>query len=630
MAGPPPGEDVSAALDRFATLLAKLPWIDRELLVLDAVVPVVATTWRVTDARGRSLPLHGTRHDLLLAASGGHPITVAGEWDGYGLWPLAAWSEGRPVPLVERARMSELLRTAILGTGQTPPASERADGGPVDELVARAVDMARPGRIDRERALLLQAGGEAILRRAARQHADVAPAGPAAAPEVLRPTGARLADLLRRAFDDGPTEVLIEALQRMGHAGIRLPEALLPVALGRGGDETRAALRPVMGERGRWLARQREEWAWALAPSLSPDHELSLDADARFADGTAAERRTLLAIARRADPPRARRWIESGWKQEKAEQRLAFLQVMGTGIAAEDEPLLEAMLGDRSTAVRLAAAQLAWRIPGSAIAERVSARVEALVSHRAPATGGLVGRLRSMVGGAAAGTLEVTLPPDTWDPGWSRDGFVEQPPQGVGRRQFWLAQLLVAVSPARLAERLAVAPAQLVSLAASHELAAALLDGMTAGALHHHAHEFYAPLWDWWRSGGDDRASHLTAEPLEALTPRLSPGDLEPRAVALVEGEEQLKLLHLVPRPWPERLSRAVLARLDEVRPSWTWLVPAAALGIAPEHLPEHLPVPPIPDGAEVDFRTRAALRLLDQLQSIARLRRNLHQEIRS
>ena len=36
----------------------------------------------------------------LLAASGGQPLAVFGEWDGEALWPLSAMAEGRFLPLV--------------------------------------------------------------------------------------------------------------------------------------------------------------------------------------------------------------------------------------------------------------------------------------------------------------------------------------------------------------------------------------------------------------------------------------------------------------------------------------------------------------------------------------------------
>jgi hypothetical protein len=53
----------------------------------------------VVDAEGRALGLVGDRHDLLLAWSGGHPVTLVAEWDGYALAPLAAWSPPRVLAL---------------------------------------------------------------------------------------------------------------------------------------------------------------------------------------------------------------------------------------------------------------------------------------------------------------------------------------------------------------------------------------------------------------------------------------------------------------------------------------------------------------------------------------------------
>lgn len=100
----PAGRAVGANLEAFADSLARLPWHDRELLVLDRVVPVVArrgdaTTTLLVDDEAHALPLRGEVHDLLLAVSGGHPIAVAGEWDGYALRALVAEIEGRRVDL---------------------------------------------------------------------------------------------------------------------------------------------------------------------------------------------------------------------------------------------------------------------------------------------------------------------------------------------------------------------------------------------------------------------------------------------------------------------------------------------------------------------------------------------------
>lgn len=110
--------------------------------------------------------------------------------------------------------MSDLLRTAILGTGHVDGASLELSGSAADVLVERL------GLSERERALLLRAGGYATLRRAAmlpaKRNVDVEPA-----PEETRPpTSPRLSALLAALFDRGETAVLREALERVARAGL--------------------------------------------------------------------------------------------------------------------------------------------------------------------------------------------------------------------------------------------------------------------------------------------------------------------------------------------------------------------------------------------------------------------------
>ena len=71
---PPTG--VAAALDAWAAALAADPWLRSWPVVLTDVVPVVdGDGWWLVDASG-SLPLRGAGEWELLAASGGHPVTV--------------------------------------------------------------------------------------------------------------------------------------------------------------------------------------------------------------------------------------------------------------------------------------------------------------------------------------------------------------------------------------------------------------------------------------------------------------------------------------------------------------------------------------------------------------------------
>ncbi|NHZ62686.1 SWIM zinc finger family protein [Massilia sp. CCM 8694] len=88
---------LDASLAACADALARNPFLERFPLLLDAVVPHAGQAPHLACADGRILPLHALFRHLwpLLALSGGHPVTVMGEWDGYGIVPLAVFAEGR-------------------------------------------------------------------------------------------------------------------------------------------------------------------------------------------------------------------------------------------------------------------------------------------------------------------------------------------------------------------------------------------------------------------------------------------------------------------------------------------------------------------------------------------------------
>jgi hypothetical protein len=99
--GPPAGGTVAGLLACWAAALAADPWLDSWPAVLD-VTPVRAPVRAVCDGGGDAVPLHPDAGHCwtLFALSGGHPVTVAGEWTPRGLWPLTGWDEaGRAVPL---------------------------------------------------------------------------------------------------------------------------------------------------------------------------------------------------------------------------------------------------------------------------------------------------------------------------------------------------------------------------------------------------------------------------------------------------------------------------------------------------------------------------------------------------
>ena len=93
--GPPDAGTIAGLLAGYAAAVAEDPWLDGWPAVL-RVTPGRAPGPVVSDAAGDALPLHpdaGTGWTLL-ALSGGHPVTMAGEWTPRGLWPLTGWDEG--------------------------------------------------------------------------------------------------------------------------------------------------------------------------------------------------------------------------------------------------------------------------------------------------------------------------------------------------------------------------------------------------------------------------------------------------------------------------------------------------------------------------------------------------------
>jgi SWIM zinc finger len=111
----PAGADAAALLAGYATALEQDPWLTvwPALLTGTPVPPDGArdgaraldggrpgNRWRLLDPGGVALPL-ADRDSLwtLLAVSGGHPVTVAGEWHPDGLLPLAVWHRDRAVAL---------------------------------------------------------------------------------------------------------------------------------------------------------------------------------------------------------------------------------------------------------------------------------------------------------------------------------------------------------------------------------------------------------------------------------------------------------------------------------------------------------------------------------------------------
>lgn len=535
--------------------------------------------------------------------------------------------------------MDAIVRAALVGTANAQ--GSHLTGTPVDALV-------EPAAADGETRFLLAAGAASVYLQAGRKPARAA-ALPEPAPEDPRPAcGPAVAAVLRELLSGEHRVLLPEACARMAAAELRLPFDLLPAALSVPAS-FRPAIRQVLGERGRWLARFNESWAWARTKGLEAAETEAVpsmppDAERIWEEGNLEDRVSVLSRVRAVDPALARSWLAPVLSKEKAEPRARLISALETGLGPDDEELLEKSLDERSVQVRSAAGLLLARLPGSACAGRLRERVDALLSmEQAKPAAGFFGRVASFLSGEGGGGRLTIEPPAAVDPSWERDGLPVKPPQGVGQRAFWLAQVLSRVPPAHWVERFGHGSSELLAAAARDtEWGGAVLEGWARAALAFGASEWAAPLWDAGRA-------RSAPEDLKELLPQLleiMPGaEREPRIEKLMDSlppdEPLAHYLEQVPIPWSpvfagrylERTRRLVVevARGGRQHYSDPWLptLPLAALALPPESFDAVvLGDWPLDRVESPTWIQRTWTERLQELRERVRLRTTLHKEI--
>lgn len=238
---------------------------------------------------------------------------------------------------------------------------------------------------------------------------------------------------LKQLLADNEIQILLEEWLTLTRAQKRRAPALLIPTLFKLAEQN-IAIRPlisaVVGQRGHWLAAQRPEWKRLL--SLAPESDISNPAI--WEEGSLPQRVEYLRLLRQNQANFGRETLQKVWKQEDAKTRLALLETLAEQLQAEDEDFLESCLDDRAKGVRELAAQLLGGLPDSAFLKRHHARLYAWCKIEKPS--GILDKLRQK-----KPTLTINLP-EVWDKNWLRDGIEEKPPQGKGKKAFWLEQAL--------------------------------------------------------------------------------------------------------------------------------------------------------------------------------------------
>ena len=418
--------------------------------------------------------------------------------------------------------LTDLRTAALVGTARHP-----APPPP------RVLGVRPPEGLPSEEFLLDQAAlADAVIRATrASSTLDAAdlpePAPPDDAPEAPG-EAARLLDLLLTQPPVGlelRNQLVADWLQLAGSSGRRVPHRLLPVLLSLADTKpvVAARLHPAIGTRGRWL---QDLQAGDSEPNSATENDW---AELKSADATAQ-----LEKLRRTDPAAARGQLATHWDALGARERAAHLATFAINLRDDDEEALERGLDDKAKTVRDVAAGLLDRLPSSARAGRMAARLRPLVRVK--------GLLRKQ--------FEVDLPPEP-DAAALRDGIPPDPRSGEPDR---LGRLDAVVRGAPLDVWTTTAgrgPATAVALLKGETrlLETVLTTAVLRGDL------------DWVRALLDLRPDLRLlkvlppAEREEALIRHLHAGTTNPFTVAAP--------LRDMPRPWGPALADAVLDQIS-------------------------------------------------------------------
>ena len=339
--------------------------------------------------------------------------------------------------------------------------------GALQAILSKRVEQDTP-----ERRLLTYAAAISVYMRAG-WSAPAAPGqlGGVADAETFRSCGLKAGRCLGRILLGEYRDLLSEWCHAAAEHGVRAPDELLPQLLDRIAalrNKAEPAMREVLGERGRWLAARKPEWAAFGRPNED-------DAETVWQTGTRDQRIELLGSLRTSDPGAARAMLASTWAQEDPEDRAAFAQALYVGLSLDDEPFLEELLDDSRKPVRTVAAELLARLPHSMLAERMKARVLPLVQFQ-PASKGL---LRSRKAG-----IEVSLP-EACDKTMIRDGIDSRARPKMGPKAYWLCQVIGAAPLKTWTDAWKANPATIVDAASRSDFPDALIQGWMLATVRH-------------------------------------------------------------------------------------------------------------------------------------------------
>ncbi|BAU14878.1 hypothetical protein LEP3755_54330 [Leptolyngbya sp. NIES-3755] len=413
----------------------------------------------------------------------------------------------------------DITSAALLGT-ERQPFKLIVTSGKLGQILQ--MDKTRPP----ESALLLSAAVLSLYQQAGQQPQKdlTVPFTPCDLNDQPR-CSSRAASFLQQILESNHSEHLSEWLELAAQKRQRVPEQCLPRLLALAANQPQKIL-PVLGERGRWLSTQNPAWNTVIDKLTEIDWDTS----------TEKVRLVYLMQLRQVQPDQARELVQSTWKEESAEMRTQFLEVLQTGLSMADEPFLEEQLNERSKTVRRKAADLLVRLPDSRYCDRMIQRLAPLIQLKVK-------------------TLEITLP-SACDSSMQRDGIELKPPNNSrhGEKAWWLFQLVAATPLGFWQTHLGLA-----------NIATIIDRGRTSG--------WYAVLQEGWQQAAKVQKNSEWAQVLLVSPQFVGLADWRP-LVGLLQPEHRdqwlCQLFQKTPRGIKDHYVLAALEELGKFDPYWS------------------------------------------------------------
>lgn len=306
-----------------------------------------------------------------------------------------------------------LVSMALLGTNRSPVLPQAPD--PALEECWGRIPVEDPAEAVLQALALVR-----TMNRAGVKSGEERVAVDACAAESSEILPARALDDLVRMLRGEFREILPEWLRLASESGQVVPGRVLPELLLESTQDhsLRAFVRTIAGEKGRWIARQRERLSW-----IHEDHVIQAGS---WEEGSQDERIAWLRKTRPQAPEEAMAAILSTWAGEEAVMREVIARMIADHPLDSDEGWLEKeVLKDRRQEMRELAMISLGKLENSGFVKRARERIQEHVTIQQTPSGNKM-------------SIEA---PSGFKSSWAADGIKQKPPQGTGEKAWWLRQM---------------------------------------------------------------------------------------------------------------------------------------------------------------------------------------------